>query len=171
VGRLSVLVERLLALASDGTKPLTRDAVAMEDVVREVVLARSESDRARVETSCEGPGMVRGDETLLRVLVDNLVDNALKFSKDKPVVVRVEETDGSVCLVVKDEGPGIDPGDVERLMQPFVRGSDQGVPGHGLGLAIVAHAARLHEGDVRLAPRDGGAELRVTLPGWTPDQR
>lgn len=172
-GRLSVLVERLLTIAR-GDAPHFTEAVAMEDVVREMVAARSDADRARVEPSFEASGMVRGDEALLGIVVENLVDNALKFAPSGKVHVTVAEQDDEVCLTVRDEGPGVDPRDAERLLAAFTRGThanEASVPGHGLGLSIVAHAVRLHGGDVKLGTRDDGAtgaELRVTLPAWKP---
>lgn len=167
-GRLSVLVERLLTLAS-GTGGITlTDAVALEDVVREVLGARTDDERARIEVKTSAPGMVRGDEALLRIVVENVIDNALKFSTAGSVHVEVDEGDEKVHLVVRDEGPGVDPAEAERLLLPFVRGPTE-VAGHGLGLAIVAHVVRLHGGDVRFAPRERGAELRIRLPGWSAD--
>lgn len=167
VGRLSVLVERLLVIASGSANALVTEAVALEDVVREVVAARSEGDRARMSSTIEASGMVRGDEALLRIVVDNLVDNALKFSGRGRVEIVVSEAKGEVCLAVRDDGPGIDPDDVDRLLLPFERGHDEALPGHGLGLSIVAHAVRLHRGSMRIVPRHPGVELRVTLPVWT----
>jgi two-component system, OmpR family, sensor kinase len=177
VGRLSVLVERLLMSATGTANALVTETIAMEDVVREVVGARSEADRARVESVFDASGMVRGDEALLRIVVDNLVDNALKFSPSGMVRVVVGEEGGRVSLTVRDEGPGIDPSEADHLLLAFTRGTRAGdavVEGHGLGLSIVAHAVRLHGGDVRFVTRDAGqvgAELRVTLPAWTVSDR
>jgi two-component system, OmpR family, sensor kinase len=171
--RLSVLVERLLMIASGGAGALVTEAVAVEDVVRDVVAARPAAERARIEATFDATGMVRGDEALLRVVVDNLVDNALKFAEVGKVHVTVGDEGGEVRLTVRDEGPGIDPAEAGRLLLAFTRGtrgSEETVPGHGLGLSIVAHAVRLHGGDVRFvarAPSEAGAELRVTLPAWT----
>ncbi|MDB4946054.1 MAG: putative two component system response sensor kinase rane-associated protein PhoR [Labilithrix sp.] len=173
VGRLSVLVERLLMGATGSAAALVTEAVAMEDVVREVIASRPEAERARLVPTIEASGMVRGDEALLRIIVDNLVDNALKFARTGPIDILVAESSGEVHVVVRDEGPGIDPSDANRLLLPFTRGRPVGaaaVPGHGLGLSIVAHAVRLHGGEVRFAsPREGrrGAELLVTLPAWS----
>jgi two-component system OmpR family sensor kinase len=170
VGRLSVLVERLLTIASGSANALVTEAVAMEDVVREVVAARPEGERARVEPRFVASGMVRGDEALLRIVVDNVIDNALKFSKLGTVRVDVTEEPGEVRVTVRDEGPGVDPADADRLLLAFTRGTrptETSVPGHGLGLSIVAHAVRLHGGDVRFVPCETGAEVRVTLPAWS----
>jgi signal transduction histidine kinase len=165
-GRLAVLVERLLQMTSGNANALVTEAVAIEDVVRELVAARPEADRARLDVVSRASGIVRGDETLLRIVVENLVDNALKFSPAQVEVI-VEEDDDEVRLTVRDEGPGIDPSDADRLLRPFARGAQTSVPGHGLGLAIVSHAARLHGGSVRFVPRERGTELRVSLPIWT----
>jgi two-component system sensor histidine kinase GlrK len=114
--------------------------------------------------------MVRGDVALLRIVVDNVIDNALKFSKLGKVRVDVTEEPGEVHVTVRDEGPGVDPADADRLLLAFTRGTrptETSVPGHGLGLSIVAHAVRLHGGDVRFVPCETGAEVRVTLPAWS----
>lgn len=177
LGRLSVLVERLLMSATGSANALVTEAVAIEDVVREVIAARPEAERDRLEPAFDAAGMVRGDEALLRIVVDNLVDNALKFSITGPVRVIVGEQDGEVRLTVRDEGPGIDPSEADRLLLAFTRGTracEPSVVGHGLGLSIVAHAVRLHGGEVCFVTRDAdqvGAELRVTLPAWTVSER
>ena len=73
-------------------------------------------------------------------------------------------------LDIADRGPGIAPGEVERLKQPFTRASAarthaSGVAGAGLGLAIVERIARMHGGTFELLPRDGGGTVaRVTIP-------
>ena len=79
--------------------------------------------------------------------------------------------DGDDVLVdVADRGPGIAPGDVERLKKPFTRAGEarartDGAAGAGLGLAIVDRIARLHGGRFDLLPRDGGGTLaRLRLP-------
>ena len=171
VGRLSVLVERLLMSATGSGNALMKDAVAIEDVVREAIAARPPNDRDRLVAASGASGMVRGDEALLRIVVDNLVDNALKFAKTGPIEITVVEDDGHVELRVRDEGPGIGVEEAEQLLQAFTRGAsakEQNIAGHGLGLSIVAHAVRLHGGDVRfVTPRSGGAELLVTLPAWS----
>jgi signal transduction histidine kinase len=176
VGRLSVLVERLLMSATGNSGGVMTEAVAMEDVVREVVAARPEADRARLVPALDATGMVRGDETLLRIVVENLVDNALKYSNEGRVEVIVSEEGSDVRVTVRDDGPGIDPSEADSLMLAFTRGTraaQSAVGGPGLGLSIVAHAVRLHGGSVRFMvrpPGAPGAELRVTLPAWARDQ-
>ena len=73
---------------------------------------------------------------------------------------------GSVVLAVCDDGPGLPPGDPERLFEKFQRGrAESNVVGVGLGLAICRAAARLHGGDIRAGNNPGGgARFEITLP-------
>ena len=99
----------------------------------------------------------------------NLIDNALAYGKP-PVEVAARVQGDEVMVDVADRGPGIAPGDVERLKQPFTRAGEarareDGAAGAGLGLAIVDRIARLHGGTLELLPRDGGGTIaRVRLP-------
>ncbi|MEO8486874.1 MAG: ATP-binding protein [Betaproteobacteria bacterium] len=101
-------------------------------------------------------------------LCANLVDNALAYGAP-PVEVATAEGASFATIEVRDRGPGIAPGDVERLKQPFTRASDarardDGAAGAGLGLAIVERIARMHGGTLVLLPREGGGTIaRVTL--------
>ena len=102
-------------------------------------------------------------------LVVNLLDNAIAYGAP-PVEVSTRVADQRVVLEIADHGPGIAPGDVERLKQPFTRASaarsnEGNVAGAGLGLAIVDRIARLHGGTFDLLPREGGGTLaRVAIP-------
>ena len=106
--------------------------------------------------------------TALSRLVTNLIDNALAYG-GPPVEVTTAVSGSHAVLDVADRGPGIPPGEVLRLKQPFTRASAArtsapGVAGAGLGLAIVERVARLHGGTFDLLPREGGGTVaRVTL--------
>jgi len=112
---------------------------------------------------------VQGDAAMLRLLLRNLIDNAIKFSPPDraPVEVRVEASGEEVLLRVLDDGIGIPPGAEERLFAPFVKldpARGHGV-GHGLGLNLCQRIVELHGGSIRLLPRrPRGTEVAVTLP-------
>ncbi len=105
----------------------------------------------------------------LRVLCDNLLDNAACHGRHPPggavVDVRVDEQDGDVVLVVADAGPGIPEGEREAVRGRFVRGTGARVSGSGLGLALVEQQVRLHRGSLRIddAPA-GGCRITISLP-------
>ena len=95
----------------------------------------------------------------------NLIDNALRYAGE-PVEVRARANESGAVLEVLDRGPGIPPGESDRLKLPFTRldPSRSGRGGSGLGLAIVERVARIHSGSLQLIPRDGGglcARLRL----------
>lgn len=162
VRRLNVLIETLLALAKgDDQGPRRDETLALQDIVGDSVGARNDRELERVDLAFDDEGMVRGSEVLLRAVVDNLLDNALKHSNGR-VLIRVERRDERVFLSLKDEGPGIDPKRLPELVRPFVRGTG-GAEGHGLGLSIAAHAAALHAGSLSV---DAQGAVVVTLPGW-----
>ena len=159
--RLTLLVDRLLALARGEHGPQRPfETVALEDVVRETVSARSASERERVGITIDDAGMIRGDEPLLGAIVDNLVDNSLKFSSG-PVLVQVSAAGEDITLSVTDRGPGV--AALPSLLEPFVRG-DTSVGGHGLGLAIVNRAVELHHAALTFE----GSTVRVRFPRWVP---
>lgn len=122
-----------------------------------------------VEIVSDGEATLRGDPALMKLLIHNLVDNAVKFSRpgDGPVVAAVESDGDQVVLRVRDEGPGIPPGSEERIFEPFVklnpaRGHHTG---YGIGLNLCQRIVQLHGGTIRLHPREPrGTEALVTLP-------
>jgi two-component system, OmpR family, sensor kinase len=121
-----------------------------------------------------GPAAVlRGDPSALRRLFGNLVDNAVRYGKRADIGWTLGE--GGAEVTIADHGPGIDPGDAERLFEPFVRGDpsrNRETGGTGLGLAIVRSIAVAHGGSVRLANREvDGAIATVRLPAEAATRR
>jgi signal transduction histidine kinase len=148
------LVESLLALARTN-QTLQPSAVNLEDVALEVVESLSDTARARsikliLETQS---APTHGDPAALRLLVTNLVSNAIKYGRDGGRVwLRTISQADHVMLEVSDDGPGIETADLERLTQPFQRGLGlQGVTGTGLGLALALAVAEQHGGTLELS--------------------
>lgn len=123
---------------------------------------------ARVGAALEaGMHNVRGDARLLRRMVRNLLENAVRYGAGSPVAVRLAE-DGAAALRldVCDGGPGIPAAERQRIFEPFYRipGASEAAGGVGLGLSLVRQIARHHGGDVQCMPSEAGGCLRVTLP-------
>ncbi|WPB80593.1 HAMP domain-containing sensor histidine kinase [Archangium violaceum] len=167
VTALGTLVERLLVLAEGarGTLDLT-ETVSLPEIAEDVLLSLPEGDRGRIRIEVEGKGFIQGDAHLLRQLVDNAVDNALKFSGKGHVRVSIQETAEATLLEVRDEGPGIAREDSARVFEPFYRSptARAGHPGHGIGLSLVALVARTHRARAEFLPAVRGAHLRVSFP-------
>ena len=109
---------------------------------------------------------VRGDSRALKLLFDNLLDNALKYTDAAPAIALQSSRHGTFALIqVVDQGLGFDPRDTARLFRRFGRG-DVSRPGTGLGLSLAQAIARGHDGDLHLhsAGERQGAVAEVWLP-------
>lgn len=121
-----------------------------------------------------GLPLLRCDAVLLVQLLDNLVDNALKYGGDGPVEILVRELGPRLLMAVRDRGPGVPVALRERIFDSFQRGQPQGsgadAPtrrGAGVGLAVCRAIARAHGGELRHRERRGGGsafELLIPLP-------
>jgi two-component system, OmpR family, sensor kinase len=168
--RMSVLVDDLLLLARlDEGRPLDREPVRLDDVVREAVdTARAVDPERRIDAELAAAPVV-GDHHRLRQLVDNLLGNArVHTPRDAPVRVRLSTDHGQAVVEVEDAGPGLRAGEAERVFERFYRADEsrsRGSGGVGLGLAIVAAVAAAHGGAVAARSVPGeGATFAVTLP-------
>jgi signal transduction histidine kinase len=162
------LTEALLAMAQGETG--RTEAVDLGDVIGACVSRLEPSEAARVRVRrAEGDVIARGIEPLLALAVANLIDNALKYAPGEiEVTLGVER--GAVCVEVDDEGPGIPAAELETIREPFVRGSMAGERrGTGIGLALVEHVARLHDGALDLANRrPSGLHAGLRVRAWAP---
>jgi signal transduction histidine kinase len=167
--RLSALVDDLLELARASSQDPTGHTVDLADAAREAVKRWQDPARQagkHVRLGREAPAAVWADPADLAHILDNLVENALRYCPPgTEVTVEAARDDGVGSLVVSDTGPGIPAEERTRIFERFYRGSTgraQG-PGTGLGLAIVAELARRWDGDARLL--DGsGTRIEATFP-------
>jgi two-component system OmpR family sensor kinase len=177
--RLSDLVERLLVLALPGERLAEGfETLSIGDLVGDVIQELGDADTARVQLELASEGLVRGDAQLLRCMLSNAVRNALKFGPGGPVTVRVDDRPapaasgaGHVALELSDTGPGIRPELRRRVFEPFYRAQHNAAGGHGLGLALIGHIARVHGGRAEFLDVAEGARLLVLLPAWIPASR
>jgi two-component system sensor histidine kinase TctE len=159
---------QLLALARatpDGAATSRREPLDLEQLVQETVqYFVTEADRKGLDLGFDlARAPLAGDAFLLRDLVDNLVDNAVRYTPaGGTVTVRTLREGGEVLLVVEDSGPGIAPDKRALVFNRFVRLDDK-TPGSGLGLAVVRDIAHAHRGQVELADMPGGQGIRFTV--------
>ena len=168
--RMVHLLEGLQALArGEASESLPREPVELGDVLDAAVHgARKRHPGVRYELAGNvDEGRVDGWEGGLRLIVDNLLDNAALHGREHggSVGVGLERDDGRLVVRVEDDGPGIAAAERERLLEPFARGKDARPDGTGLGLAIVAQQAALHGGELVLGDsKRGGLAVEVRLP-------
>jgi len=163
VTEIDALIEQIL-LSS-------RLDAAREPEIREEVdlLALAAEEGARcAESDVTGEAVaVRGDPTLLRRMIRNLIENAQRHGSP-PIEIRVRITGGRAVLTVSDSGEGIPAADRDRIFAPFYRLRGTCTEGSGLGLALVRQIARQHGGDVR-ASELATSTFEVSLPAATWD--
>lgn len=172
LGGLTALVERLLILAApDDPLRAAREAVSLAEVVDEALAGVDPAARARVRATVDDRLHVRGDAVLLRAMLENVLGNALKFAPAGEVTVHAEADGDDAVVAVTDAGPGVPAGDRARVFDAFYRSAGaraDGVPGHGVGLALVARIARAHGGSAAFEDAPSGARLVLRLPRWRP---
>lgn len=166
-------IEQLLRLNASqfDARSLHLQPTALLPLLREVVEEQRLPARARgvtIRLAGEAP-IVRADGDKLRTVFSNLLANAIAYS---PAGGRVRIELGlaaeNVVIDCGDEGPGIEPDELERVFEPFFRGRRSPPAktggGSGIGLAIVREFICAHRGSVRALPSDRGAHFRVELP-------
>ena len=170
IARSEDVIDKLLVLAeSDDLAERERVDIAgvVEDAARQHASSVAEKGIDLVIDA--RPSAVSGDQALLERLVDNLIDNAVRYAPSGSVVrVRVDADDGKVTLRVANAGEVISPEEVPRLFERFYRrgtSRSRRTGGSGLGLAIVAAVAEVHGGVVSAeAPPEGGLIVTVAMP-------
>ena len=172
--RLSLLVDKVLKLSMFEKKEieLKYEMVNMKELVDEVASSmrlQLEKHHARVLVTHEGDLNLLGDRLHLLSVVFNLLDNALKYSKDIPTIqVDLKEKDNSVVMSITDNGIGISPEYKDKLFEKFFRvptGDTHNAKGYGLGLSYVAHVVQKHKGTISVESQPGiGSKFVITLP-------
>ena len=172
--RLSRIVEDMftLARADAGSYPVRRGEMYLDEVVDEVVRAARVLAAARqvtIELTSSGPAPFTGDEELVRRLLGNLLDNAVRHAPARTAVdVRVDGVGMHYSISVSDRGEGIAAHAQPHIFERFYRGDPARTPGAGgagLGLALARWIARVHGGDVTLAGSShDGTTFVVVLP-------
>jgi len=162
---IGVLLEREALRSRTG--PLDAQEVDVDAIAAEVALEFADRGPG-VEFVSVGALTIHADPALMKLLIRNLIDNAIKFSHpdSRPVVVKLVRSKDKVELRVADDGIGIPAGSEEQLFEPFVklnRARGHGV-GYGIGLSLCHRIVQLHGGTIRLLPREPrGTEAVVTL--------
>jgi signal transduction histidine kinase len=164
---MQAMLEATLAFARDDAKGEPRVALDLAGLVQTACDAFADAGH---ETTYIGPEHLRlhGRQMALRRLLDNLIDNAVKYGGSAEVTLRA---DGDVVEIdIADRGPGIPEAEREKVFEPFYRleaSRSRETGGSGLGLAVARGIARAHGGDVTLRDRAGGglvATIRLPRP-------
>jgi two-component system sensor histidine kinase CpxA len=174
--RLNELIGRILTLArlEDGEQRIPETSVPLDELVESVTEdAEFEAQARHCHVRCtipKGDWLVSGDASLLHSAVENVVRNAVRYTREESTVdIRLERNgDSQAILSVTDCGPGVPEEALQKLFLPFYRIDDARgrlTGGVGLGLAIAERAVRFHRGKVAAFNRpEGGLLIEIRLP-------
>ena len=165
IAEMEAMISGTLAFVRDATRPAAHTRLELASLVESLADEMSETG-ADVVVETADRVVVEGDVMALRRLLNNLLENALKFGG--AARVRVIALPAFAIVEIDDHGPGLPPEELERVFEPFYRretSRSRDTGGIGLGLAVVRSIASAHGGDAVLENRPrGGLTARIRLP-------
>jgi len=165
--RAGRLLDQLLTFARISHASLETSPVNLHDIARETLgelYAKAHAKGVELVLTGETEAIVVANPALLRILLGNLMDNAIKYSSaGLRVETHIAHKDGSVELVLRDHGPGIAEAEREKVFARFYRVKDNAQTGSGLGLAIVRTICDLLGAQIRLSAPAQGQGLCVRI--------
>lgn len=175
LNRLSMLVDKVLKLSifENQKTELKFEALDLQQLTQEVIGSMGlqfEKFKAQVNLTCTGPGFViEADQMHLTSVLYNLLDNALKYSRGKPLIdIDINCSNNDCIIKIKDNGIGIAAEYKNKIFDKFFRvptDNRHNIKGYGLGLSYVAHIIREHQGTISLQSEPGrGSEFIIKLP-------
>ena len=167
IDELTLLVNDLIQAARNQEAPNEHEPIQLHQLAADATeRARTRAPGIRFDTTLK-PSSSEGNSTRLARALDNIFDNAIKWSPPN-ATIDVTVHDGSI--VVRDRGPGIDGQDLPHVFDRFYRAAAaRAIPGSGLGLAIVKQTIEAHHGTIEIANApDGGAQITIKLPRTQP---
>jgi two-component system phosphate regulon sensor histidine kinase PhoR len=172
--RLNGLVDDLLSLShlESGEIDIEKKDVNLRERAEAVILSfKSQIGKKKIEIRNELPAglLIRADKNRIVQVLTNLIDNAIKFNKDRGLVkIWSQEANGKIKVIVEDSGIGIPEKDIPRIFERFYRvdkARSRELGGTGLGLSIVKHIVERHDGDVGVESIEGaGSKFYFSIP-------
>jgi two-component system OmpR family sensor kinase len=176
VDEMTGLVETLLNYArlDQSMLAIRKDKVDLSQIIAQSVNSNIDETKNVSFDKTTGDYIVLGDPVYLGMLVNNLLQNALQYCREK-VMIELSTHKNKIVMTIADDGQGIDVDQRENILKPFVRGAfhqktlQQGqtvIKGHGIGLAMVKRILDWHQGEIHIGqcPQLSGAQFTITLP-------
>jgi len=165
--RATHLVEQLLRVARVSHQPVNMKALPLYHTTASVIseMANVAAEK-QLDISLEGQkeASVRADELLMKLMISNLMDNAIKYTPASGTIrINVLPQDGMWCLSIRDTGPGISESEREAVFHRFYRAANAVTDGTGLGLAIVGEIIDRMSAKITLKTPESGQGLRVEV--------
>jgi two-component system sensor histidine kinase QseC len=161
------LVEQLLHVARVSHQPVKLKSISLYDIVASVIAEMAHLiTQKNLDVSLEGheDAMVLADEMMLRLMISNLIENALKYTPPFGAIeASIQPNDDMWRLLISDTGPGIPEDQRMLVFQRFYRTDISDTEGTGLGLAIVANIVERLSGSISLKAKASGRGLVVEV--------
>lgn len=175
--RLDQLIGEILTYSRSEMDNRSDEYFDLNDLIRVVINdANYEATHQSIEVKFTSiaitHSIVKGNSEQIRRAIENIIRNAIRFSKaNQEVDVQLKEVGKYLQIEVKDRGPGVDSSKLSSIFEPFVRiQSPQLGKGYGLGLAIARKTVTMHNGTIQAKNRDdGGLIVTIRLPYWRTD--
>jgi len=172
--RLNDIVNGMLMLSQANAKPdsIQREPVRMDDILFDVLAMMQrhhEARRMRVEFDVPNDAhsvTVMAHPMMMRVVITNIIDNALKYSGNEIVEITLQSDSHTVRLIVRDKGLGIAPEDLMRLTEPFFRAASvRPIRGYGIGIPLADRLITLFGGELQISSVEGsGTTATIIVP-------
>lgn len=172
--RINSLIEEVLQFSrlESGNYKGERKQIKLEDILERICNDANFEGKAhncKVKLTIKNDIIICGIEQLIERAIENILRNALKYSpKDSQIDVELLRQNNQAVISIADSGPGIPPGEIEKVFEMFYRCAEdrnRSTGGNGLGLAIARHAIKLHNGKISLENRaSGGLLAKITIP-------
>jgi signal transduction histidine kinase len=174
LARIDRIVERLVLLArAERGRLVEIGEIDIEPFLEDVLLRWSETAERSWRLGAVPSGTLRADPDALRIAIDALLENAVKYTEPGDMIELQAHGDDKDCLVIEvaDSGPGVPLDAAESIFLRSSRARDGERPGLGIGLAIVDAIAAAHDGSCTLEPSTSGSRFALRLPGFDPALR
>ena len=162
----TIVAYQLQRAATAGVRKLHAAPIALLPLAKKIIAALHKVHRdkpVQVDIAWDSALRLPGDEGDWMELLGNVLENAFKWCAGSIRLGAIEEP-GRIVLLIEDDGPGIDPAQIDNILQRGVR-ADEAVPGHGIGLAVVRDIVTAYQGQIEFGrSRLGGAAVRLILP-------
>lgn len=179
--RLEHITKSLLSLAQTGftDKKQRLEHIRTDELiftVKETIDRINPDNQVEIDYSMlpeeEDKLVILGDPQLLQLALSNIVQNACKYSDNRPASIALAATDHDNIIIIKDNGIGIPTQDLPFIYDPFFRASNtSGYKGYGIGLPLARNIVRLHGGNIIVnSHQNQGTEIRITIPTYTPSR-
>ena len=148
--QMGILIEDMLSLSKISRAEMKIEYVNISELA-ETILKYYQEDHAKLKMSIQGNIEVKGDPGMIKILLQNILENAVKYSKNKDqpsVNITKENIDSQDWVVITDNGIGFDDKYEQKIYQPFKRLHGKEFEGTGIGLSIVKRVINRHQGDI-----------------------